>query len=116
MPPVILIIEPRIEVATALESAIAMTNLLPIVVQHFERLGDVPHDVAAIVVRVAFEGIGEPAHAAVDRLPRDRPPVVAIASTQDEIAEARRMKCDVVLQAPQEVGRLCETLTKLVGT
>lgn len=114
MPPVVLIIESRIEVATALESAIAMSNLLPVVVQHVERLGDVPHAVAAIVVRFAFEGVGEPAHAAVERLPRDRPPVVAIASTQEEIAEARRMKCDVVLHAPQEINRLCETLTKLV--
>ena len=116
MPPVVLIIEPRSEVASALESAIAMWNLSPVVVQHLERLGDVPHSVAAIVVRVAFEGMGEPAHVAVERLPRERPPVVAIASTVDEVAEARRLKCDVVLQAPQDVNRLCETLTKLLRT
>ena len=116
MPPVVLIIERRTEVATALESAIAMSNLSPIVVQHLERLGDVPYTVAAIVVRVAFEGLGEPAHIAVEHLPSNRPPIVAIATTQEEIAEARRMKCDVVLQAPQEINRLCETLTKIVGT
>jgi len=116
MPPVVLIIERRTEVALALESAIAMSNLSPIVVQHLERLGDVPYVVAAIVVRVAFEGVGEPAHIAVEHLPSNRPPIVAIATTQEEIAEARRMKCDVVLQAPQEINRLCETLTKIVGT
>ena len=116
MPPVVLIIERRIEVATALESAIALSNLSPIVVQHLERLGDLPYPVAAIVVRVAFEGVGEPAHVAVEHLPSNRPPVVAIASTQEEMAEARRIKCDVVLQAPQEINRLCDTLTKLVGT
>jgi hypothetical protein len=114
MAPVVLIIERRHEVATALESAIAMSNLSTVVVQHLDRLGDVPHSVAAIVVRVAFEGLGEPAHVAVERLPHDRPPVVAIACTVDEITEARRLKCDVVLQAPQDVNRLCETLTNLV--
>jgi len=117
MPPVVLIIEPRQEVAAALESAIAMSNLPTIVVQHLERLSDIPHQVAAIVVRIAFEGVGDPAHAAIDRLPRDRrPPVVAIAWEELEVAEARRMKCDVVLHAPHDISRLCDTLAKLVGS
>jgi hypothetical protein len=61
--------------------------------------------------------VGDPAHAAIERLPRDkRPPVVAIAWEEAELAEARRLKCDVVLHAPREINRLCETLTKLVGS
>ena len=116
MPPVVLIIETRREVAAALESAIEMWNLSPVVVQHLERLSDIPHAVAAIVVRIAFEGIGDPAHAAIERLPRDRrPPVVAIAWEEAELVEAQRLKCDVVLRAPQDISLLCETLTKLVG-
>lgn len=116
MPPVVLIIEPRGEVASALEAAIAMSNLSTVVVQHLERLSDIPHAVAAIVVRIAFEGLGDPAHAAIERLPRDRrPPVVAIAWEENELAEARRLKCDVVLHAPADITRLCETLAKLVG-
>jgi len=116
MLPVVLIIEPRREVAAALESAIATSNLSTVVVQHLERLSDIPHAVAAIVVRIAFEGIGDPAHAAIERLPRDRrPPVVAIAWEDAELAEARRLKCDVVLRAPHDISRLCDTLTKLVG-
>ena len=115
MPPVILIIEPRTEVATALESAIAMSNLCPVVVKHLEQLSDVPYAVAAIVVRIAFEGVGEPAHAAIGRLPRDRrPPVVAIASDEKELTAARQLKCDVVLRAPGEISRLCDTLTRVV--
>ena len=115
MPPVILIIEPRTEVATALESAIAMSNLCPVVVQHLERLSDIPYAVSAIVVRIAFEGVGEPAHAAIGRLPHDRrPPIVAIASDEKELTEARQLKCDVVLRAPGEISRLCEALTKVV--
>lgn len=116
MLPVVLIIEPRKEVAAALESAIGMANLTPVVVPHLERLSDVPYSIAAIVVRIAFESVGDPPHAAISRLPRDHPPVVAIAWEDDELEEARRLKCDVVLHAPHDITRLCETLTKLVGT
>jgi hypothetical protein len=116
MPPVVLIIESRKEVAAALEAAIELSNFTPIVVPHLERLSDIPHAIAAIVVRVAFEGVGEPTHAAIAKLPRDHPPVVAIAWEDNELAEARRLKCDVVLHAPHDITRLCEMLTKLVGT
>ena len=115
MPPVVLIIEARKEVAAALESAIALANFTPVVVPYLERLSDVPHTPAAIVVRIAFESVTDPPHAAIARLPRDRPPVVAIAWEEDELEEARRLKCDVVLHAPHDINRLCETLTKLVG-
>jgi len=116
MPPVVLIIESRKEVAAALEAAIEALNFMPFTVPHLERLADIPHPIAAIVVRVAFEGVGEPPHAAVARLPSNRPPVVAIAWEENELSEARRLKCDVVLHAPHDITRLCDTLTKLVGT
>jgi hypothetical protein len=116
MPPVVLIIEPRKEIAAALEAAIAMTNFAPVVVPHLERLSDIPQPVAAIVVRVAFEGVGDPAHMAIARLPRQRPPVIAIAWEEDELEEARRLNCDVVLHAPHDITRLCETLVKLADS
>ena len=115
MPPVVLIIEARKEVAAALEAAIALAHMTPIVVPHVERLSDIPYTPAAIVVRIAFESATDPPHAAIERLPRDRPPIVAIAWEEDELEEARRLKCDVVLHAPHDINRLCETLTKLVG-
>ena len=62
--PVVLIIEPRKEVAAALASTIALSNLSPVVVPHLERLTDIPHLIAAIVVRVSFEGVGDPPHSA----------------------------------------------------
>ena len=114
--PVVLIIEPRKEVAAALASTIALSNLSPVVVPHLERLTDIPHLIAAIVVRVSFEGVGDPPHSAILRLPHDHPPVIAIAWEEDELEEARRLKCDVVLHAPHEIGRLCEALLRVVGT
>jgi hypothetical protein len=116
MPPVVLIVESRKEVAAALEAAVEMSNVATLVVPHLERLSDIPHAIAAIIVRIAFEGVGEPTHAAVGRLPPHHPPVVAIAWEDDELAEARRLKCDVVLHAPHDITRLCETLMKLAGT
>jgi len=116
MPPIVLIIEARKEVAEALESAIALANVTPVVVPHVERLGDVPYTPAAIVVRIAFESVSEPPHAAIARLGRERPPVVAIVREENELAEARRLQCDVVLRAPEDIPRLCEAVMKVIGT
>src|SRR6266850_6652971 len=114
MPPVVLIIESREEVAAALESAIALANMTPFVVPHLERLSDVPYTPAAIVVRIAFESAVDPPHKAIARLPAHRPPVVAIAWEKDALEEAQRLKCDVILHAPHDIPRRCETLTRVV--
>lgn len=109
----ILIIEPRREVADALAEVIASAHYNTRVVPHLERLADLGETPAAIVIRIAFEG-REPAHAAIERLPPNRPPIVAIAWEDEEVAEAARLKCEVVLRAPREVNRLCEALTRVV--
>jgi hypothetical protein len=115
MPPLILIIEPRHEVAAALEDVLTSANYRAMVVPHLERLADLDWMPSAIVVRVVFEGL-EPAHTAIGKLPPDRPPVVAIAWEAAEIAEAERLRCDVVLHAPKEVSRLCEELARVLQT
>ncbi len=114
MRPAVLIIEPRREIAAALEEVVNSANFVAVVTPHLERLTDVGVTPAAIIVRIAFETISEPAHAAVGRLGGSRPPVLAIASEDDELAEAERLKCDVILRAPKEVCRLCDALNRLV--
>ena len=114
MRPVILIIEPRPEVAEALADVVMSANYTAIVRPHVECLADLATTPAAIIVRIAFEGIGEPAHAAIARLP-NRPPVVAIVWEENEAEEAKRLKCDVVLRAPNDVGRLYDALTTVVS-
>jgi len=114
MPPVVLIIEARKEVAEALESAIALADMTPVVVPYVERLVDVPYSLAAIVVRIAFEGVSEPPHAAIERLGRERPPVIAIVREENEVDEARRLQCDVVLRAPDDIPRLCEVVLNVI--
>jgi hypothetical protein len=114
MGPTVLIIEARREVADALEAVIEAINLTAMVVPHLETLGDLEITPAVILVRIAFEGTGDPPHAALGRLPSIRPPVVAIAWNDDEVAEAHRLKCDVIIHAPNESWRLGETLRRLV--
>ena len=79
----VLIIEARSEVAAALEAVLAAANLTAVVVPHLEKLSDVEIVPAAILVRIAFESVSEPPHAAIRRLPPKRPPVVAIAWEED---------------------------------
>ena len=113
MDPVILILERRPEVAAALQDVITSANYHAHVIPHLERLADLGMAPAAIVVRIAFEG-SDPAHAALERLPPNRPPIIAIAWADDEVAEANRLNCDVVLRGAREVGRLFDALTRVV--
>ncbi len=114
MRPVILIIETRPEVAEALQEVVTSARYSAVVRSHIECLSDLEEPPAAIIVRISFEGVGEPQHAGIGRLSK-RPPVVAIAWEDDEVAEAIRLKCEVVLRAPDEVGRLCHALTAVVS-
>jgi hypothetical protein len=114
MRPVILIVETRPEVAAALEEVVTSAGYSAIVRPHVECLADLGVTPSAIIVRIAFEGVGEPQHMSVARL-RQRPPVVAIAWEKNEVAEGARMRCDVVLKAPDDVGRLCDALTAVIS-
>jgi hypothetical protein len=114
MRPSVLIIEPRREVAMALEDVVNSANYVAVVTPHLERLADVGVVPSAIIVRIAFESASEPAHVALERLGVDRPPVLAIAWDAADVKEAERLKCEIVLRAPQEVSRLCDALARLV--
>ena len=116
MLPSILIIEPRREIAEALADVITSASYTPLVRAHVEHLSDLGVTPAAIIVRITFEGVSEPAHAALERLGPERPPVIALASLPDEVFEAERLNCDVILRAPGGVSRLCDVLAKLVET
>jgi len=113
MLPAILIIEPRREVADALQDLVMSAHYLPVVRPRLQPLADLGFTPAAIIVRVTFEGLTPP-HTGIEDLPPYRPPVIAIAWGDLEVAEASRLKCDVILRAPDEVSRLLDTLTKIV--
>lgn len=101
----VLIIEPHDELAIAFQEVVGAALYTPLVRRHVESLGDLGVRPASIVLRVG--------HADVSSLPADRPPVVAIAFSEDDVAEAERQRYEVVLRAPGEVHRLCEALRAL---
>jgi hypothetical protein len=101
----VLIIEPHDELAAAFEEVVVSARYLPIVRRHLDSLDDIDVWPSTILMRVG--------HAAVSGLPVDRPPIVAIASTDAEVAEAERLRCEVVLRAPGEIRRLREVLRDL---
>lgn len=109
----IVIVETHPEMAAAFEEVIACANFTPIVVAHLETLADVAVTPVAIVVRIDLDAPAQSPHEGLEHLPAGRPPIVAIAWTDDEIAEANRLGCEVVLRAPEEVKRLCAALLEL---
>jgi hypothetical protein len=102
----VLIIEPHDELAAAFEKVIASASYAPIVRRHVDSLDDLDVTPASIVMRIG--------HADVSHLPPHRPPIVAIVSSDEEIAEASRLRCEAVLHGPAEIKRLCEVLRSLV--
>ena len=114
MTPTVLVLEPRRDIADALRDVLTSVRYSTIVRPHLERLTDLGVTPAAIIVRIAFEGMGEPAHRAIARLPPGHPPVIALASDEQEVNEAHRLGCEIVLRAPSEVSRLCEVLSQVI--
>ena len=101
----ILIIEPHDELAAAFEQVVASADFTPIVRRHVHSLDDLGVTPGTIVVRIG--------HADLSTLPPDRPPIVAIVTSDEEVAEAERLRCEVVLRAPAEIRHLCEKLRAL---
>jgi hypothetical protein len=114
MTPTVLVLESRRDIADALRDVLTSIHYGAIVRPHLERLTDLGLTPAAIIVRISFDGLGEPAHLGIARLPPSHPPVIALASDEQEVVEAHRLGCDVVLRAPSEVSRLCEVLSQVI--
>lgn len=114
MRPSVLILESRRDIADALQDVITSAHYRAIVRPHIDHLDSLDARPAAIVTRITSVGVGEPSYRAIEKL-HGRPPVVAIVWADDEAAEAIRLKCDVVLRAPMEIGRLCDELMKIVS-
>jgi hypothetical protein len=104
----VLIIEPHDDIASALAEVVASANFAPTVRRHVHLLDDVGTTPAAIIVRIAQADLS-----GVAGLPPHRPPILAIASNDEEATEAARLRCEVVLRSPGEIKRLCEALRSL---
>jgi hypothetical protein len=106
MPPSILIIEPHPELAAAFAAVVSSANYTSQVRPHVHSLTDLGVRPAAIVIRIG--------HGALPLLGPDRPPIVAIAATDADAAEAERLGCDVVLHGAMEICKLLSALERLI--
>jgi hypothetical protein len=106
MPPPILIIEPHPELAAAFASVVSSASYTAQVRPYVQSLTDLGVQPAAIVIRIG--------HGTLPVLGPDRPPIVAIASTEADAAEAKRLGCDVVLNGVVEIHKLLSALERLI--
>jgi DNA-binding NtrC family response regulator len=115
--PTVAIAESHHEIADALEDVVALAGCVPVTVNSIEALQDMRSTAAAIVVRVATEMTDSSPHLVLQELALStRPLVVALTSSDADVAEAQRLHCEVVLRAPHQVQGLYETLQDLAST
>lgn len=113
--PNVLIIEPHREMAAALQEVVTLANCTPMTVTTCDEIMRLPHLPAAIVVRILSHTTGvEAPHECLHRLPREqRPMIVALTSSDDDVMEAERLGCEVVLRAPKQVRGLYDALSRV---
>jgi hypothetical protein len=114
MPPTVLIIEPYRDLATAIEEVVTMAHCTPVTVSSGQGMADLSDTPAAIVVRVTTNVAFDSPHESLRQIPREhRPRVVALAVTDEDVLEAERLQCDVVLRTPRQMQGLYDTLMHL---
>jgi hypothetical protein len=95
MAPTVAIIEPHREFASALEEVVALARCAPVTMAEFDELTDLALPPAAIVVRFSTKLPFTSLHDGLSRLPSaGRPTVLALASTDADVAEAERLGCE----------------------
>lgn len=114
--PTVVIVEPYKDFAAALQEVVSLARCQPVTVANIAGLSELPKLPAAIVVRVATNLPFESPHAGLGDMPRDqRPVVLALTSSDADVAEATRLGCEVVLREPQQVRGLYDALTSVAG-
>jgi hypothetical protein len=109
MTPTVAIVEPRREFAVTLEEVVALAHCTPLVVDDFQELLQLPSPPAAVVVRITVTALLHIVRPQ-DHITAARPKIFALASTDADVDEARRLGCDVVLREPQQVRALYDAL------
>ena len=109
-----MVAETHHEIADALQDVVILAGCIPIIVSEGESMGERPALPEAIVVRVATEMPMTSPHLNLRQFGRtERTLVVALASSDADVAEAERLGCQVIARAPRQVQVLYEALTQL---
>lgn len=115
--PTVLIVGLSPDVATALQEVVSLAHCTPVAVDDFDSLGEFQSPPAAIVAQIRATLPIESLDFVLAHWPHEtRPTVVALVSTDEDVAEAERLACQVVLREPWQVHGLYETLTRVAHT
>jgi hypothetical protein len=115
--PTVVIAEPHHGIACALEDVVTLAGCVPITVRGLDSVSALDCRPLAIVLRIATEMSFAARDG--DLLSATRgahPPIVALASTEADVAEAARLDCAVIAQAPHQVRMLYDTLLHLASS
>lgn len=115
MAPTVAIIEPHREFASALQEVVVLARCAPRCVTTFDELTDAAAPMA-VVVRLSAKLPSSLLQEGLSRLPSThRPTVLALASTDADVAEATRLGCDVVLREPRQIRGLYDALARIAA-
>lgn len=113
--PTVVIAEAHYEIAHALEDVVTLAGCIPVTVSDFESVRTLDCHPIAIVVRVATEMPLMSPHRGLEAFDHGRPLIVALASSDADVAEAQRLDCEIIARAPHQVQTLYDVLTELAS-
>ena len=113
MPPTVAIIEQHPALACALRKVVLFARCVPVVLSCCDELANLTDQPTAVIVRVTTT---TPNDSPGDTLRDLAGPswVLALTTTYADLVEARRLRCDIVLQASQQDQALFEALRDVV--
>ena len=113
--PVVVVAEPYHPIANALQDVVALAGCVPVVVSGTQGDCELRSRPAAIVVRVDT-ALSRSPHVTLADVRGDTPPlIVALASNEEDAAEAKRCGCQVIARPPNQMKALYETLRRLAA-
>jgi hypothetical protein len=109
MPPTVAIIERHQILATSLKKVVLFAHCIPVVLSNCEELALFTDRPAVVIVRITETTPSDLPGERLRELAGDSW-VIALTTTYADLLEARRLRCDVVLQPTQQEQALYETL------
>jgi hypothetical protein len=109
----VVIAEAHYEIAHALMDVVTLAGCVPVTVTHVDSVRTLEVQPAAIVVRVDRV---LSSHRGLENFVRGRRPlIVALASSDADVAEAERLNCEIIARAPHQVQMLYDVLKELAS-
>jgi hypothetical protein len=109
----VVIAEAHYEIAHALMDVVTLAGCVPVTVTHVDQVLALDVQPVAIIVRV---DLLLSSHRGLEHCARGRRPlIVALASSDADVAEAERLECEIIAREPHQVQMLYDVLKELAS-